>query len=248
MRGRRSGQRLPELWWRLRAKANPTFEELERRKFPRQAPGKQQGEAQARRSCSSRTVCGSNQDDSAGKPIAQSGPCGHRPTPAHPGRPAARAPPQVRERSGPLVGSHHSVGCVEFVAGVRLTALLCATLLASEGCSALFVQGAPRPGTVEAPECTSSVAAPVADSLVALGAGALGLAALGATIECHRQGDCAENLGPGLLGLSALVFAGTMTSAVYGFHQTGRCRQATTSWCSSHDCGPFAAEPSAPRR
>src|SRR2546425_5712068 len=69
VRGRRSGQRLPELWRRVRAKANPTFEELERRKFPRQAPGKQQGEAQARRSRSSRTVCGSNQDDPAGETL-----------------------------------------------------------------------------------------------------------------------------------------------------------------------------------
>jgi hypothetical protein len=83
--------------------------------------------------------------------------------------------------------------------------------------------------------------APIVDSLIVGGATAFGLAALGPTIDCNRRGDCTESLAPGILGLSILVFAGTATSAIYGYYQTNRCRSDRTNSCAAHDCGPFAA-------
>lgn len=121
-------------------------------------------------------------------------------------------------------------------------ALLSAIPAANGGCSAIFVQRAPGQAAAELPQCSSSLAAPIADSVVAVAAATLGATALGATVECNRRSNCAENLGPAFLVLGGAVFAGATASAIYGFHQTGRCRQATVKWCSSHDCGPFGAE------
>jgi hypothetical protein len=131
---------------------------------------------------------------------------------------------------------------------LRGTALFTAVLLASEGCSALFVREGPRHATLEEPDCTSSAAAPIADSVVAIGGALLTTAGLGATIECHQRGNCAENAGPLALILGTVALGVAGASAIYGFRQTRRCREATASWCSSHDCGVFAMEPPQPAR
>jgi hypothetical protein len=121
---------------------------------------------------------------------------------------------------------------------------LVATAVVASGCSLIFVREAPGHETTEAPECTSSAAAPVADSLLAFATTALALAALDATRQCRAQGDCGESAGPSVLVLAGIASAGTIASTVYGFRQTSHCRDAVAAWCSSHDCGPFAAEPS----
>ena len=78
------------------------------------------------------------------------------------------------------------------------------------------------------PSCTESRAAPIADTAVAVAALTLGAIALGPAISCSP--NCSENLGPGLAILSAIVLLGTATSAVYGFQETGRCREAMSAF------------------
>ena len=114
-------------------------------------------------------------------------------------------------------------------------ALLVAGLVATNGCSAIFVRPARSPQGDQAPRCTESRAAPIADTAVAVAALTIGAVAIGSALSCSP--NCVENLGPGLAIISAVVLAGTATSAVYGFQETGRCREAMSAWCSSHDCG-----------
>jgi hypothetical protein len=126
---------------------------------------------------------------------------------------------------------------------LRARAFASALLLACEACSGIFVRAAPRQETGSFPECTASRAAPIADTVVAGAATVLGITALGATIDCSRTGDCGESAGPAVLVLTGLVLAGAGMSALYGFYQTNRCRDARTTWCESHDCGPFIPAP-----
>jgi len=44
--------------------------------------------------------------------------------------------------------------------------------------------------------------------------------------------NCAENLGPSVAIVSALVLVGTTTSAIYGFQETGCCREAMSAFQS----------------
>ena len=103
------------------------------------------------------------------------------------------------------------------------------------GCSAIFVRPARAPQADEAPRCTESRVAPIADTAVGAAALTFGAVALGQALSCSP--NCAENLGPALAIISGVVLLGTATSAIYGFQETGRCREAMSAWCSSHDCG-----------
>ena len=103
-----------------------------------------------------------------------------------------------------------------------------AGLIATNGCSAIFVRPVRPPQADEAPRCTESRAAPIADTAVAVAALTLGAVALGPALSCSP--NCAENLGPGLAIVSALVLVGTTTSAIYGFQETGRCREAVSAF------------------
>jgi hypothetical protein len=108
--------------------------------------------------------------------------------------------------------------------------LLVAGLVATNGCSAILVRPVRSPQGDEAPKCTESRAAPIADTAVALAALTLGVVALGPALSCSP--NCAENLGPGLAIVSAIVLLGTATSAVFGFQETGRCREAMSAFQS----------------
>jgi hypothetical protein len=119
---------------------------------------------------------------------------------------------------------------------------LAAALLGTAGCSALFLHGAPSGGGREvgigvppvSPSCTQSRLAPVADSLLAAAAATFGAAALQAALTCSP--NCAENAGPGLAVISGGVVIGATLSAIHGFNETSRCRDAWSAWCASHDC------------
>jgi len=108
--------------------------------------------------------------------------------------------------------------------------LLVAGLIATNGCSAIFVRPVRPPQGDEAPRRTESRGAPIADTAVAVAALTLGAVALGQALSCSP--NCAENLGPGLAIVSALVLVGTTTSAIYGFQETGRCREAVSAFQS----------------
>ena len=123
---------------------------------------------------------------------------------------------------------------------VRLGAFVAACALATQGCSAIFVRPPTSPATGGPPRCTESRAAPIADTVVAGVAAAFLVPSLQAALTCSP--NCAENAGPGLSVLSGAVLLGTAASAIYGFHQTSRCTEARTSWCSSHDCGSEAPD------
>jgi hypothetical protein len=82
-------------------------------------------------------------------------------------------------------------------------------------CSAIFVRPARSPQGNEAPRCTESRAAPIADTAVGAAALTFGAVALGQALSCSP--NCAENLGPALAIISGVVLLGTATSAIYGF-------------------------------
>jgi hypothetical protein len=120
-------------------------------------------------------------------------------------------------------------------------ALLVAGLVATNGCSAIFVRPPRSPQADEAPTCTESRAAPIADTAVGVAALNFGAFALGQALTCSP--NCTENLGPALAIISGVVLLGTATSAIYGFQDTGRCREAMSAWCSAHDCGSEPPNP-----
>ena len=117
--------------------------------------------------------------------------------------------------------------------GLRSGALAAAFGLLAQGCSLIFVRPLRSQETTEAPRCTESAAAPLLDTLVASVALTIGASALGVALSHNDK----EGAGRGFATLSALVLVLTAASAIYGFHQISRCREATTSWCASHDCG-----------
>lgn len=113
----------------------------------------------------------------------------------------------------------------------RIVAALAVTawLHAQAGCSFVFVRR--RPSTIEPGkpvECTESNAAPILDLVTAVpvALGGVVLIANGASL-CGNMppGRCSETATPvgwGLLGASVVWFG----SAIYGFYETGRCRDA----------------------
>ena len=123
----------------------------------------------------------------------------------------------------------------------RRVALATTFAVLGQGCSALFIRPPPSESTGEPPQCTESPAAPIADSLFATGALVLAAASLAAHLSCCAAPG--EKPGASLPLFSAALALGVGASAVDGFRATGRCREAVTSWCASHDCG----EPDAPR-
>jgi len=115
-----------------------------------------------------------------------------------------------------------------------------ATLLfaATPGCSLIFTKG-PQPELQPPPECTSSVAAPVADTVLAtlsialFGLGVTGAVASlygGAAVSCPVSGCNNGSEGVAFVGsLSALALGAAMgalfiTSAVNGYEKTSACR------------------------
>ena len=128
--------------------------------------------------------------------------------------------------------------------------IACVTFLvaATPGCSFIFTRGPeaaphpqpyPEPSRPPSPECTSSVAAPVVDTVLAAASVALivaGIAAMSSKSSCH-PGDffCDPNNafehGTGEIG----IFVGALTgvvftaSAVAGYQRTGACRATLNS-------------------
>lgn len=123
--------------------------------------------------------------------------------------------------------------------GFRRAALPTAVAVLVQGCSALFVRPPQRESMGEPPQCTESLAAPVVDSLVASAALVLAGASLEASLS--PSGAPGEKPNASLPILSAALALAVGASAVHGFRATGRCREAVTSWCASHDCGEFDA-------
>jgi hypothetical protein len=119
-------------------------------------------------------------------------------------------------------------------------------LITSPACSLIFTKG-PQPETKPAPECTTSVAAPVADTVLATASVVLlglGVAAIAdATAPCKGEAFCGIGSGAGeAVGIGAILvgaLSGTLftTSAVFGYQRTSACRASLE---------PNALPPSAP--
>jgi len=118
-------------------------------------------------------------------------------------------------------------------------ALLVAGLVATNGCSAIFVRPARSPQGDVAPSCTESRAAAdrptpaVAVAALTLGAGAL-VRRSAAAPTVQRISDRVWRF---VRRESWLL--GTATSAVYGFQETGRCREAMSAFQSGKATPPF---------
>ena len=109
--------------------------------------------------------------------------------------------------------------------GLRSGALAAACALLAQGCSLIFVRPLRSQETTEAPRCTESAVAPLLDTLVASVALTFFAPALGIALSNNDK----EGAGRGIATFSALVLVPTAASAIYGFHQISRCREATTS-------------------
>lgn len=106
----------------------------------------------------------------------------------------------------------------------RLGAVLC---LALTGCSVVAVQRARPPAEVEDPRvlepCTTSAAAPIADTVLA--AAALGVGYVALAIE--MMAPCSRCERDGAPALAALATGGVfLGSALFGHVNTARCRHA----------------------
>ena len=104
--------------------------------------------------------------------------------------------------------------------------LLAVVLLFGDGCSVLFVKR-PPPGPLEPQppvECTTSVAAPVVDTVLA--AGSLTGGILMATDKCSPSGFLGSLCTAEKAGGAGLIAAGVALAAVgiYGYLATGECR------------------------
>jgi hypothetical protein len=128
------------------------------------------------------------------------------------------------------------------VGGVRQLVLLLPVLFSDVGCSYAFVHGPPatqptfdnqRMVEKSAPDCTSSNAAPILDTVIAvpvLGLGVLAIVA-GAGETCGsgcygpNSGE-AIAIGAALTGLGVLA----LSSAITGYGRTADCRRAQESF------------------
>ena len=124
--------------------------------------------------------------------------------------------------------------------GLRRAAFTTVCAVLAQGCSTFFVHELRSQPTDELPRCTESVAAPVADMIIAGTAFVFGGLALEAALGPQASSEKPGPILPALFGAAA-VAAGA--SAYKGLRETSRCRQAVTSWCALRDCG----EPDAPR-
>jgi len=98
------------------------------------------------------------------------------------------------------------------------------------GCSFFAVEKPAEPPLPPGP-CTTSRAAPVADTVVAVGAGVvavLGLVVLSAASNSHGDSNTIGTaLGALMLVPSVPILVIDGSSAHYGFHHTARCRELT---------------------
>jgi hypothetical protein len=120
------------------------------------------------------------------------------------------------------------------LSGQRLQPLSCVALSLVTACSWAFVDPPPLyyDPSFQAPSCTQSVAAPVADTVLAAGFTAI---VVGVVIALERakttttSGQPTGGFNPGVLlilpaGLAAIPYT---FSAVYGYRKTARCRRIT---------------------
>jgi hypothetical protein len=118
--------------------------------------------------------------------------------------------------------------------GVSRLSLVALVVLASPGCSLILTKG-PEPALQPMPECTTSVAAPVTDTVLAAASVALAVAALVAanasTPSCSGQNGFGCGLGNGATGAGDVVAAlsaglGVLfgVSAGVGYTRTAACR------------------------
>jgi hypothetical protein len=118
---------------------------------------------------------------------------------------------------------------VNLVLRLSLAALF---LIASPGCSFIFTKG-PEPEVHPPPACTTSVAAPVVDTVMVAASVALVIAGAGtASSQCNSSTSgfgfsfCGLNQGVGLGAVIAGAVSGAVftTSAAVGFNRTSACR------------------------
>jgi len=109
-----------------------------------------------------------------------------------------------------------------------MTRVLAALLLATTGCSSLFVSGPGAPAPTP-PECTTVNLFPVIDSAgaVVFGIASLALFAISSDSHVSDEDRGVLQLGGVLYGASAI---GLGFSASGGYAKTRRCRQAQAEW------------------
>jgi len=120
--------------------------------------------------------------------------------------------------------------------------LVLSLLLLCPGCSFWAVRG-PAPEEPGGGECTTSVAVPVIDGVLAAGLAGLGIAALadkkpscsGATGFCLDFSGVETGAGAGLIALAALEAA----AAVHGGVKVARCREAHEEAIGPVQAAPF---------
>ena len=100
---------------------------------------------------------------------------------------------------------------------MRRTLMLCLLLLCP-GCSFWAVRG-PAPEAPAGGDCTTSVAAPVVDGVLAAGTAGLGIAALG---DSGDFSGASHGAGAVLLAVAAVE----TIAAVYGGSKVGQCQRA----------------------
>jgi hypothetical protein len=112
-------------------------------------------------------------------------------------------------------------------------------LIASPGCSLIYTKG-PEPEVHPPPECTTSNAAPVADTVLAATSVALfGLGVAGVVISlsgpavacpvsgCNNSGrEAAVGVSASAIAVGAAMGVLFTTSAVVGYRRTGACRDS----------------------
>jgi hypothetical protein len=106
--------------------------------------------------------------------------------------------------------------------------LVALVLVASPSCSLVYTRG-PHPEIHPSPECTTSPAAPVADTgLAVLSLTLLGLGAASVGWVCPGCGAL-DLFGIGAIVLGTVFAAVFTTSAVVGYQRTGACRALKAS-------------------
>ena len=112
---------------------------------------------------------------------------------------------------------------------------------ASPGCSYIFTRGpsatpsaqqSPEPSRPTSPECTSSVAAPVVDTVLAVALTGLGVVGAVAAAEPCTGEFCGIGKGGGaVVGIVGVATGLLFTaSAVTGYQRTAECRAALESY------------------
>ncbi len=130
-------------------------------------------------------------------------------------------------------------------------ACCCALLAAGPACSFVFVRGPPQEAPAEreparTPECTGSVAAPVADAVIGIAALAIATVGLSYGLSGCKPGfmGCFDrdvgNVVALTAGVPSLVF---LASALYGHVKTSDCREAKRCASSPGSCAPLPTPP-----